>query len=322
MRISICTTTARPGYADLMAHMIAVQDYPKSDLEWVLVDFAYEGRAGLMKKLGQNLGLTIIHVPNVRDNHLFFRDITRNRNLALKKATGDAVIFLDDYAMIPKEFVKEHANILMKGNLSAGRMFRLEHPIGDPSFDQNNENSPVYLYRSPPIAFEKYAKFIGQDGRDRGSNNFYKATGITYTGNLGIPRAIFEPLNGFDPRMESGLEDCDFGLRATMCGFTTYYNPKAYTINMAIENAPYTYRYDHPHDVEPFISNQNNKFRGNAKLSENEFLTVKFFTNPTYRIATCKICGATCMIDPNELMAYKDATREWRVPAGLSGGYF
>jgi len=309
MKISICTTTAREGFADFQAMMIAQQEYPIDDLEWVLIDFAYETRIKTLKQISLNTGLSIIHSPNVRDATKFFRDITRNRNKALSLATGDTVIFLDDYAMIPKEFVKEHVEILKLGRVSAGRMFRLETPI---------TNEILAYHIDPPQMLGKYAGHIGKDYRDRGDANFYRATGITYTGNLGIPREIFEKLNGFDPRMESGLEDCDFGMRAFMAGYKTVYNPKGYTINLETGNIPYTYSFDHSHDVEPFISNPNNNFAGNAKLPENEHMKVHF--HEAYRIAECKVCGATGMIDPNELMAYKEKNNEIVVPSGISGG--
>jgi len=320
MKISICTLTARRGFADLQARMIAAQDYSKEDIEWILIDFAFEERSKLIKDLGAELGLNIQHYPNVRDSKLFFRDITRNRNKALKAATGDAVIFLDDYAMITPQFVKEHVEILKKDHLSAGRMFRLEMDAGNiGKFPDYEEDQPIYYYVDPAQILGKFSENIGKDYRDKGDANFYKATGITYTGNLGIPTKVVDELNGFDPRMESGLEDCDFGLRASMAGYTTMYNPKAYTINLDTGNAPYTFKFDHPHDVEPFISNPNNNFSGDAESKGNDLIDIHFYGS--YRIAECKICGATGMIDPNELMNYKASVKESKVPFGLVGGY-
>jgi hypothetical protein len=42
MKISICTVTARRGFVELQAQMLAKQTF--KDIEWVLVDFAYEER--------------------------------------------------------------------------------------------------------------------------------------------------------------------------------------------------------------------------------------------------------------------------------------
>lgn len=322
MKISICTLTARRGFADIQARMIAAQDYPKEDLEWVLIDFAFEERAKLMRDLSDELSLKIRHYRNIRDGSWFFRDITRNRNLALNQATGDAVIFVDDYAMITPQFVKEHVEVLKKNQLSAGRMFRLEVDAGEIGrFPDYQDEQPIYYYTDPAQILGKFNKNIGKDYRDKGDANIYKATGISYTGNLGIPRIIFEHLNGFDPRMESGLEDCDFGLRTTLAGFETYYNPKAYTINLDYNSGqvPYTYSFDHPHDVEPFISNPNNNFAGDDKLKENAFMKVIFHEH--YRIAVCKICGARGMIDPNEIMNAKAAANEFQTPTGMPGGF-
>ena len=321
MKISICTLTARRGFVDLQARMIAAQDYPKDQLEWVLVDFAYEERVKTMADLCSGLGLSFVHSPNIRNELRFFRDITRNRNRALKLASGDAVIFLDDYAMITPQFVKEHVEVLKKNHLSAGRMFRLDMDSGyRDKFFAYTEEQPIYYYTDPAQVLGKFRSNIGKDYRDRGDENTYKATGISYTGNLGIPRILFEHLNGFDPRMESGLEDCDFGLRTTMAGFATVYNPKAYTINLNIDSGkvPYVVCFDHAHDVEPFISNPNNNFAGNDKLKENDTIRVHFYAD--YRIAECKICGATGMIDPNELANAKVGRKEFKTPEKLPGG--
>lgn len=306
MKISICTTTARRGFVEYQARMLANQTY--KDIEWVLVDFAFEERSKLMYDLGRELNLKIVHLPNYRGKPLFFRDITRNRNRALKHATGAAVIFLDDYAVISPDFVEQHHRVLVDNNISAGIMHRLEHPTDDDVLAAIKGNRDL---RSD------FPNNIGKDHRDRGHT--YITKGGTYTGNLGIPRFIFEDLNGFDPRMESGLEDCDFGDRASFRNFSTFINQEAYTINLDTGNAPYTYQFDHAHDVEPFISNPNNNYWGDATLKENDFMTVEF--HGVYRTAICKICGARGMIDPNEIMAAKRATNDYRTPEGLVGGY-
>lgn len=320
MRVSICTTTARMGFAHLQVRYIAAQkQHPNFDIEWVLVDFAKEARAKLMQETADSLGLTLVHVPNVRTQDVFFRDISRNRNQALKYATGDFVIFLDDFALIPPEFVINHLEIMNRGAISCGQMYRLENELEyvqdtcQQVIDAPESILPadIAYYLSPERVFQ-----VGIDHRMKGPQP-YRAHGITYTGNLGMPRGIFEVLNGFDPRMEGALEDCDFGLRASQLGFHTYFNPMAYTINLNTGQYPYVFSFDHAHDVEPFISNPNNNFRGNATLPENEFMRVEFF--PHYRVAHCKICGARGMIDPNELAHHKLNTREDLVTPDLPG---
>ena len=321
MKITICTLTARRGFADLQAKMIAAQDYPKELLEWVLIDFAYEERAKLMQDLSKELDLNIVHATNVRNHILFFRDITRNRNKALQLATGDAVIFLDDYAAIPINFVSKHVEQLRGNNMSIGQMHRLERSIGNPDVptERDDPSSPLsYLPDRYAELFAAYPDNMGKDDRNR-NNTVFKAMGLTYTGNLGIPRIIFEHLNGFDPRMESGLEDADFGLRARIANFQGFYNPEACTINFDIGNAPYTYKFDHYHDVEPFISNFVNNFSGDDKLEGNEFLKIHF--RGIYRIAECRICGATGMVDPREIMENKIENKIYRIPLGLQGGF-
>ena len=317
MTVSICTTTARRGFVEHQAAMIARQILPENmphALEWVLVDFAYEERREQLAEVAQALSLEIKHVPNVRDSQFLMRDIARNRNEALRHATGDYIIFLDDYAIIPQDFVAEHLRCMKAGNnLSAGNMYRLEHVIPD-----------LQPLVSTPFSdlLEQYKDTLGIDGRSIRNGikltQPYRAAGISYTGNLGIPRHIFEYLNGFDPRMDSGLEDSDFGLRAYMAGFDCYFNPHAQTINVYTGHIPYTFAFDHVHDVEPFISNHVNNYRGDATLKNNGLITVEFHNN--YRTAVCKICGARGMIDPTELLRYKQEKQEFRIPDGLPGG--
>lgn len=309
--VSICTTTARQGFLDKQMRMLADQDY--SDIEWVVVDFSYERNVASVKSLAKELGFSVTYLPNVRDNNLYFRDITRNRNKCLANAQGDYVIFLDDYAVIDKDFVSRHLDIMRSGVISAGLMHRLEVPEDNSEFLKERFDIGLNM---ASITLSKYG--LGKDFRDR-DGTAYKATGITYTGNLGIPRSIFESINGFDPRMESALEDCDFGARASIAGYSAVFNPRAYTVNLNTGNFPYVWGYDHPHDVEPFISNPNNNFRGDSNLKENDFIKVEF--RDGYRVAHCKICGAKGMIDPNELINSNFNNKNSVIPEGLSGGY-
>ena len=313
MKISVCTTTARAGFIEHQARMIARQKMAEHTIEWVLVDFDYENSHQSLRVLADHLGLALTHTTNVRDDIKYYRDIARNRNKALALAKGDYVIFLDDYAVIPDTWALQHLKILVNGYLSAGNMYRLETQIDDLSFVDTI---------SPGTILEQYKAGIGLDYRYF-SNGVYRhlpylSAGISYTGNLGIPMAIVNRLNGFDPRMAAGLEDCDFGLRANMVGIGCYFNPVAYAINLQVGHIPYVFTFDHPHDVEPFISNHNNNFFGDANMKENANFYLEFY--PNYRIAHCKHCGAQGMVDPNELIAHKHRVKESVVPAGLPGG--
>ena len=314
--ISVCTLTARKGFIEYQAQCLANQTVDKKDLVWILVDFAYEERSKMVKDLAKDLCLNIVHVPNVRtDKRLFFRDIARNRNKALALAAGldggtDA-IFMDDYCLVPPEFVEKHVQLLSEGHVSVGMMYRIHTNIDMGIHGKDCQN----LIKE--ILDNRHGAVLKDDRN--GIGDIYACGMCTYTGNLGLPKKVYLTLNGFDPRMESGLEDCDIGMRLHFCGFKSYFTPFAYTINMDGNTIPYCYQFDHNHDVEPFICNEINKFAGNDKLSENEFMTVEFFEN--YRIATCKICGATGMIDPRELMRYKRNVNEFRVPNNLPGGF-
>ena len=311
MIVSICTTTARKGFAELQASFIAAQK-TEHQIQWVLVDFDYENRKESIEAVARIFNLNIIHVPNVRDDRKYVRDISRNRNLALKHAVGDYIIFLDDFAIISKDFVENHVALLKENKISCGHMHRLEVVTDDTLLS----NLPV-TYEEALFRFGD--TMLGKDYRNSHNNeNYQSAAGISYTGNLGITRQMFEQLNGFDPRMEGALEDCDFGLRADKMGFPTWFNAKAYTINLNTAGHSYVFQFDHAHDNEPFICNGNNGFRGNDKLTENEFMTVEFCG--THRIAHCKKCGAMGMIDPNELIIYKMNNNEFVVPSGLPGG--
>jgi glycosyltransferase involved in cell wall biosynthesis len=306
MKISICTVTARNGFAETQAEFIAKQTH--KDIEWVLVDFAFEARARLMKETAKKLGLKIIHSPNVRTNDIFMRDISRNRNKALALATGDAVIFLDDYAVIYPDFVEKHLDVLKDNAISAGMMYRHEVPTTKKFMDDIFQKDLWHLKVEYDLKF---------DPRNH-TDVIYKSR-ETYTGNLGIPRTIFEVLNGFDPRMEGTLEDCDFGIRALMANFHSFFNPKAYTINLHTGDKPYMYYFDHHHDVEPFVAGPGNHYSGNINLPENDMLKIEFKDH--YRTAHCKICGAKGIVDGTELMFYKQSVGEIKVPESLLGGY-
>lgn len=313
MKVSICTITARKGFLPEQMRMVASQTH--QDLEWVVTDFSYEENVGQIKALAKELTLDVKYLPNVRDDNIYFRDISRNRNNCLANASGDYVIFIDDYAVINSDFVVNHLQFMERGFISAGLMYRLEDTQANSDFFDGLSNC---FFSGLAKDLVEGNDDMGKDSRDRDGNP-YKATGITYTGNLGFSRQVFESINGFDPRMAGSLEDCDFGARASIAGFQSIFNPSAYTVNLNTANFPYVRRFDHVHDVEPFISNPNNNFRGDAKLKANDFIDIEFCDG--YRIATCKICGAKGMVDPNELINKNFLERSAVVPTGLPGGY-
>lgn len=313
--VSVCTLSARKWPINYMATALSKQTYP--NLEWVLVDFSYESNKDTIADWNKQ-GLRIKHVRPCPVG-LYMKDIAQNRNAAIKNAAGDFIIFLDDYSLIPHNFVANHMAILNSYIVSCGLMWaQAESPrdtmlrimcvMGELTYEQAfirlQENKDVI----PDSRWELLNK--PQDPTACLGPEW------TYTGNLGISRKVLEATGGFDPRLSSRGEDGDFGIRADMLGAQIYFNPWAACINFTTKGLGFCLDFDHTHDL-PFLHKNDLQIKTNTAYQKA--LNVRVEQRYGVDAAICKICGAEYLLNPADFIYAKKARGEYKVPAELTG---
>jgi hypothetical protein len=139
----------------------------------------------------------------------------------------------------------------------------------------------------------------------------------TYTGNLCASLGMFLNTNGFDPRLSSRGEDCDFGLRAGKLGANIVYNPKAKSVNLCTRNNPILANVcDHAFsNIEKFknIINSIDVFYAHSKQIPNVKLGSKYGCDVLF----CNICGAEYILNPSKFVYDKQDKKEYVVPKEL-----
>ena len=302
--VSICTTLARFWNMAYMAKSLSQQTF--SSIEWVIVDFNYEINKEEYALIAEHYGITLTHVPNVRTDKMYMKDIARNRNLAIELAKGDIIIFLDDYTFIDKDFVEQHVKIAKCGIISCGQMTeslaldinkllqRAQLPVGLNITSILNNIEGTYLEDSR-------LTYLTSNGYPKKTQPVLGAE-WTYTGNLAFSKKVFATVQEFDPILSSRGEDGDFGVRADNLGFEIMYNLEAHSINFDTTGIPCTNVFDHEHDVE-FFRNNTELFLKDPELATKYDCTI--IDKYGVKVLECNKCGADFILNPADYIYAK-----------------
>ena len=178
------------------------------EFEVIVADDGSSDETAKLIKHYQNLIPNLIH--SWQDDAGY--RLSRSRNLAFTKSSGNELIFLDGDCICPPNFIANHQKLSEKGWITAGNRKLLSADqtaswLKTPSeftnhFQQNNNSLKL---KSIPLGLL----------RDTQKNKYLKVRGC----NIGIQRDDFEKLGGFDESYQGwGKEDTDFALRGINAG--------------------------------------------------------------------------------------------------------
>lgn len=149
--------------------------------------------------------------------------LARIRNKAIRKATGDYIIFLDGDCIIPRHFIKDHIFLAKEGFFIQGKRV-LVGKRAAATFDHNDVNS-----------FLKLVKFMIRGDLSNTHHlirlPFYPATSSKSLGgtrgcNMGIFKKDLQAVNGFNEDfMGWGREDSEFAVRLYHFGIKRKQHP-------------------------------------------------------------------------------------------------
>lgn len=150
-------------------------------------------------------------LPNVRwhslsDGRLLTQDRAgpaAARNLGVKEAVGDTIVFIDSDLVVTDTFLQAHADRLLQGQKKIGsdRLFTYGSVINTSNF----ENPTLEPYKITDFSAAYFA-----------------------TGNVAIPRKWLEQAGLFDPQFTLyGWEDLELGIRLKKLGLQLIKCPKA-----------------------------------------------------------------------------------------------
>ena len=193
----------------LEACLASLQHQTTNEFEIIVADDGSSDETGRLVEHYQSLIPNLIHSWQDDDGYR----LSRSRNLAFTKSSGNELIFLDGDCICPPHFIANHQKLSDKGWITAGNRKLLSADqtaswLKTPSeftnhFQQNNNSLKL---KSIPLGLLRGIQ----------KNNYLKVRGC----NIGIQRDDFEKLGGFDESYQGwGKEDTDFALRGINAGF-------------------------------------------------------------------------------------------------------
>ena len=212
-KVTIVTPTIRQGWWNLMSKNIANQSYD-GDIEWIIVDDYEEDRSKLAKEYATKYNLDIKYLRGKERTAKRDYGLVNANNTAWRNATGELLIWLQDFIFMPQDGVEKLVDIY-RHNPDA-----IIAPV-DEYF-----NSKI----KPDITKEDWF-----DGKTDVIGDFYwrnirvKNEGMRetdnpfdYEANYGaIPLHILKKLNGWWEFIDDGLgyDNTDIAYRALKLGY-------------------------------------------------------------------------------------------------------
>jgi len=160
-------------------------------------------------------------VEKIADSRLRFfpqenRGVAAARNLGVRQARGDLIVFIDDDILVPPSFLRDHAamhrrfeNALVNGRWDF-----------EPALQATLEATAFGRFR---LEVEEWVK-EGLAKRPLG-DGFLEPEAVTAC-NLSLSRTAFDRIGGFSEDFPfAGAEDQEFSVRARRAGLRFVYNP-------------------------------------------------------------------------------------------------
>lgn len=260
MKTSVIIITIRNG--GLLEELENLSNQTVKPDEIIISDGFYDVRRDAVFSLSNRLGLNVIHLPEFRPDYITDSHHSFSRNQLLKIASGNVIIFLDDWHVIPPNFVEAHVLMNMHGYAGMIRWEHVPFTQPNPSYDkfvkslenlkkpdleylekefypfktilggkaaQSSENDKKWLdvynddVRIRVLRDEWSLKVGGLDG------GFIADVPDTWfwTNTCSAPMAKLLEVNGFDETFSggTGLEDADLGGRLKRAGLKFAFNP-------------------------------------------------------------------------------------------------
>ena len=203
------------------------QTFNKNDFEVILVeDGSSDFNLETIKTL--NLSINLNYISSGKDKP---EGSSYSRNLGIKKAQGEILIFIDCDMLTKPNFIEEHyrfhqevlpEHMIVQIGLR-NYLYHRQYPNLIENLDQLKENDDYYRDERYYQAFQIFSENLAsiQSGWNK-----------LYSNNFSIPRTLCEKYGSFDEKFKSwGFEDEELGYRYHKNGVKIAYNPNITTFH-------------------------------------------------------------------------------------------
>lgn len=248
MKISIILATIRSkGLFDLQLPSISNQIFPKDNFELIIIDDYHENREDAVNKYAAEHELNIKWMRSKPAHWRSNANIGCSRNTGLIHATGELVVFIDDYSWIPPGYLKHVWNFYKScENISLiGPVLTLN--FSEPPYPDNIEQFELKHSDCRTKDMPSYPNYYGISFESSYDEHRYPMTqcppGWFFTSNATAPLDKLIQSNGFWEIADlTREEDVLMGLMLDRLGQTFCYsdhpNGRVYHMDHNIELIP------------------------------------------------------------------------------------
>lgn len=213
VELTVFTPTIRTGWWNIMAHNLANQTYQR--FTWLIVDDHKENRKAIADKYALRYGLTIRYMRGKLARSKYNYALIQADNLAIYNATGDVIVWLQDFILMPEDGLERIVNLHRRHPKALIAPVDAYYKM---KVKPNRNNKEDWFDGNKDVVGE----FIRQNiriklGEVRQSRNPYD-----FEMNYGaIPTKIARQLNGLWEFQDDGLgfNNTDIAMRALKGGF-------------------------------------------------------------------------------------------------------
>jgi len=230
-KVSVITSTWRPGGIDVLFRGIADQTY--EDFEYILVDHRYEKRHEVVVSLAEEMGIrNFIHAPEHRRNGPWYVGAS-GWNTGFLLAEGEVIIMLMDYAYAPKGWIQAHLQHHIDG---VNRLVLSPHQYyTSPGVvkERNGSFNEISIYRGgyfnpswiSSLTKYQYPHIDPKLNLPKGACAYY----FCHAKNESFPLEKVLEIGGADETMDQGKGpwDMEFGARFQYSGCLVFNEPAA-----------------------------------------------------------------------------------------------
>ncbi len=296
-KVSVLLITIRFGGLDWQLRYLAQQTHSVD--EFIVVDGCYESRHEEIMALARELGVNLIHLPEPELSYHAIPNRCSNVNFAIAHARNPLCVFIDDWHVIPDNFIDTHVKLYNDGYAGVVRWV----------------HTPFMSLSS----YDSFAQRLGEEEEDDRILILNKDTDGDVRGNIVLdipvdwwwPNSTSAPLNfllavnGFDEIFNGGTggEDVDIATRMSHLGLHYAMDTRVtcyHVSHVGIHSRPAIKPMcgNDKHDRKPFTYNE--YYKGDPNLVENDYMTTQVVDG--IKAFRCKKCGLQGIIDSGEVL--------------------
>lgn len=212
VKLSVYTPTIRRGWWNIMSSNLSKQSY--KNFEWIIVDDYPEDRSKIAKEYAEKYNLNIVYLRGKPRKLKRTYALCNANNTALEHATGEVLVFLQDFILIPEDGLEQIA-VLYKKNPDC--IQALPDMYFAPKMEPEKEKEDWFMGSTDVVG-----QFIRKNIRLQNQGLRWTSNPMDYEQNYGaIPVKIARELGGWYEFFDEGLgwDNTEIAWRAMRRGY-------------------------------------------------------------------------------------------------------